>query len=141
MIPPILPPTTLLAATIPQPKTLPPLQQPQPAVDEIPRDARDCGGGAVIGLQPNPRKILRLFLLWTQALVELRRQFLELASRFVAPQPHRLRPELKPRRWDRHRKIWVARARAPQLLPWQVCPPAFFGASSARLSICAYSCL
>jgi hypothetical protein len=151
MIPPMSLPivwlTTLPAATLPQPKTLRPLRQPpQPVADESRHDAHDCDGAAAIEVQTDLPGRLYGVLRWTQAPAEPVRQLLQLAPRFLAIQPRQRQPELKPRRWvrcrwDRCHRIWVARARAPRFLPWQACLPTFFGASSARLSICAYSCL
>jgi|SRR5580658_492727 hypothetical protein len=138
---------------LPQPIPSRRVQEPQLLVpDEICLDLRGCGDGGthrVVSIQlqrtlplvpppaqgPPPVLFLVLFLsvVSTGGATRLLAPRVELVLKFGLELP-RARPV-------HHHRTSAARVRAPWLLPWWTRLRAFCGASSARSSIYAYSCL
>ncbi len=129
---PLVPRRMLLRRTV-----LPPLPaQRLPVVDEIRHDLRGCDDGETF--------VFSVQLLQMPGLAPIR-------APARAPAPARVstgdgtrllepRRELREARRARYRRTWAARARVLWLLPWRCRLRPSCGASSARSSICAYSC-
>src|SRR5208282_5926389 len=100
-----------------------------PAVHEIRHDLRGCGVGETFEAAAHLPPMLRLAPWRAPAPV----------STGDATRPLESRREFREAR-ARYRRTWAARARVLWFLPWWSRLRPSCGASSARSSICAYSC-
>jgi len=123
------------------PRRLRPLVWQLPAASDLHHDLRGCDDGATSAVSVRLQQIRLMMPRRLPIPVQARAPTQAPLSPGGATQPPEPPLELQTARPARYRKTSAATARARWLLLWRSLLRASCGASSARSSICAYSCL